>query len=99
MISVIIPAHNEEKYIEKTLKKIPDNLEIIVVCSGCGDNTLKISKKYGKTFIIEEKNVSSARNYGGNKAKGNVIIFLDADTLINNEVIEKIKHIEDKNFF
>ena len=99
MISVIIPAHNEEKYIEKTLKKIPDNLEIIVVCNGCGDNTLKISKKYGKTFIIKEKNVSLARNYGGNKAKGNVIIFLDADTLINDEIIKKIDSVKDKDFF
>ena len=99
MISIVIPVYNEAKYIEKTLKQIPNNLEIIVVCNGCTDNTEKIAKKYSKTCSIKEKNVSLARNYGGNKVHGNIIIFLDADTLINKDILEKISNIKSKGFF
>ena len=62
--SIIIPACNEEKYIEKTLKSIPRNQEIIVVCNGCIDLTEKIAKKYSKVISIKEKNVSIAKNLG-----------------------------------
>jgi len=99
MISIVIPAYNEAKYIEKTLKQIPKNVEVIVVCNGCTDNTQEIAKKYAKTYVIKEKNVSLARNYGGEKAKGDKIIFLDADTLINNKLLERINKIDHRNFF
>jgi len=49
MVSIIIPAYNEEKYIEKTLKSILmqdcKDKEIIVICNGCKDNTKKIAEK------------------------------------------------------
>ncbi|MEK6932746.1 MAG: glycosyltransferase [Nanoarchaeota archaeon] len=99
MISVIIPAYNEEKYIEKTLKLIPKNIEVIVVCNNCSDKTQKISKKYAKTYSIRSQGVSLARNYGGKKAKGDLLVFLDADTLINNELISTLNEIKNKNFF
>ncbi len=99
MISIVIPALNEEKYIEKTLKEISKNIEIIVVCDGCTDNTEKIAKKYARVYNIKERNVSLARNYGASKAKGETIIFLDADTLINNKVLDKIDKIKSKSFF
>lgn len=99
MISIVIPAYNEEKYIEKTLKQIPNNVEKIVVCNGCTDNTEKVAKKYAKIYSIKEKNVSLARNYGGGEVNGNIIIFLDADTLINKNIIEKINNIKSNSFF
>ena len=53
--SVIIPAHNEEKYIGKCLQSVlsaakyvrPDRVEIIVVANRCTDNTVKIARHYG----------------------------------------------------
>ena len=59
MISVIIPAYNEEKYIEKTLKSIKKqnfkHYETIVVCNGCTDNTKDIAKRYAdKVLVIKE---------------------------------------------
>lgn len=99
MISIVIPALNEEKYIEKTLKQIPKDIEIIVVCDGCTDNTGEIARKYAKIYIIKERNVSKARNYGAIKANSDIIIFLDADTLINDDLIDKIDKIKIRSFF
>src|SRR6266850_1965290 len=99
MISVVIPAYNEEKYIENTLKNLPEEVEIIVVCDACTDKTMSIAEKYAKTYAIKEKNVSKARNYGGSKSKGDIIIFLDADTQISRNFINRIERIGKKNFF
>jgi len=90
--SVIIPAHNEEKYIEKTLKSLPKSAEKIVICNGCTDITEKIAKKFSKVISISEPNVSKARNEGAKKATGNILIFLDADTVIKSEnFLDEIK--------
>ena len=98
MISIIIPAYNEEKYIEKTLKNLKnqdyENKEIIVVCNGCTDNTKKIAQKYtNKVFELKKSNLVKARNYGATKAKGKKLIFLDADTYFTNS--NTLKEIAD----
>lgn len=98
MLSIIIPAHNEEKYIESTLKSIKNqpfkDYEIIVVCNGCIDFTYKIAKKYtNKVFNIKEANVSKARNYGASKAKYNKLIFLDADIQLTKNTLPIISKI------
>lgn len=95
LVSVIIPAYNEEDYIEATLKSLKNQtyseIEIIVVCNGCIDKTASISKKYTKKIInLKRKNVSLARNTGAKSAKGKYLVFLDADTVLSNNVIEVI---------
>jgi glycosyltransferase involved in cell wall biosynthesis len=96
MISIIIPAHNEEEYIEKTLKSIImqdySYKEIIVVCNGCSDKTSEIAKKYtNKVFELKEPNIAKARNFGATKAKGKKLLFLDADTyFLNKGTLKKI---------
>ncbi|MAG47108.1 hypothetical protein CL617_00755 [archaeon] len=91
--SIIIPAYNEEKYIENTLKSIPkrDNIEIITVCNGCTDNTEKIASKYSEIILQKEKQVSKARNIGAISSKGSIIIFLDADTLLTQNTLKEIE--------
>jgi glycosyltransferase involved in cell wall biosynthesis len=96
MISIIIPAYNEEKYLEKTLKSIheqtTDDYETIVVANGCTDNTEKIAQRYAdRTFSINKPNVSLARNIGAFHAKGDVLLFLDADTRLAPNAITEIK--------
>ena len=91
MFSVIIPACNEEKYIEATLKSIPEDIEKIVVCNGCTDKTEEIARKYTSNIIIEkEANVSKARNLGASITKNPYLIFLDADTLMTNTDLNEI---------
>lgn len=89
MISVIIPLYNKEKAIQNTLlsvlKQTYQNFEIIVVDDGGTDNSANIVKKIAQIdnrinyFYKHNGGVSSARNYGLSKAKGEWIIFLDAD--------------------
>lgn len=94
-ISVIIPAYNEEKCIARCISSIKKQTypayEIIVVCDGCTDNTYKISRKMrSKPFNIKHLGVSKARNYGAKKAKGNVLVFLDADSVMAKNLLFEV---------
>jgi glycosyltransferase involved in cell wall biosynthesis len=97
-ISVIIPAHNEENYIKRTLHSLKNqtfqNFEIIVVTNGCTDKTEEIVKKRVgnnvKYFSMTQANVSRARNYGADKASGEILLFLDADTTLQKDALLRI---------
>ncbi|MBI4980114.1 glycosyltransferase [Candidatus Woesearchaeota archaeon] len=97
-ISVVIPACNEEKYIEATLNSLKqqefNDYETIVVCNGCTDNTESIAKQHEgeNTTVISfpEANVSKARNIGASKASGSVLLFLDADSTLEQDALSKI---------
>jgi len=97
-ISVIIPAHNEEKYIRKTLHSLKNqtyqNYEAIVVANGCTDQTEEIVKKRAdeklRVLSLAKANVSVARNAGALNANGNILLFLDADTTLENDSLQKI---------
>jgi len=95
MISIIIPACNEEKYISKTLDSIRSqsfkNYEIIVVCDGCTDKTAKKAKSADKVVILKRREGPGvAKNKGAEKAKGDVLVFLDADTEITEGLLHDI---------
>jgi glycosyltransferase involved in cell wall biosynthesis len=98
-ISIIIPAHNEENYIKRTLHSIKQqtyqNYEAIVVSNGCTDKTEDIVNKRAneklKHFSISEANVSKARNFGAKFAYGDILLFLDADTTLEEDSLQKIK--------
>tara|TARA_Y100000310_G_C20613306_1_gene779188 strand:+ start:617 stop:1246 length:630 start_codon:yes stop_codon:yes gene_type:complete len=89
-VSVIIPAHNEETVIERTLLSLPQNVQKIVVCNACTDNTANIAKKYAKVVEVQKKSVSYARNIGVQHAKHDKLVFLDADTTVDNYLIPMI---------
>ncbi|MFC1697813.1 glycosyltransferase [Nanoarchaeota archaeon] len=95
LVSVVIPAYNEEKYIAETIKAIRDlkyeNIEIIVSCNSCTDNTVKIAEKLADTVLdTPVKGVSNAKNRGAIAAKGEIIIFLDSDTRMNDDLVKKV---------
>lgn len=99
MISIIIPALNEEKYIEDTLKSIKRSdfrdYEIIVVANGCTDKTVdKASKLADRIIVLDERHVSKARNQGAAKAKGDILVFLDADTCLSKDTLTKISEFK-----
>jgi glycosyltransferase involved in cell wall biosynthesis len=98
LISVIIPAYNAEKYLDDCLKSITSqthqNIEVIVVNDGSIDATGEIadkwSKKDNRIWVIHQTNqgVSSARNVGLDKAKGDFIGFVDADDEVELDMYE-----------
>lgn len=91
-ISVIIPAYNAEKYIEKCIQSIIKqdyrDFEIIIVNDGSTDDTKAICEKYVKLdnriklVNTENRGAGSARNTGISKASGRYISFIDADDYI-----------------
>ncbi len=102
--SVIIPAHNEEKYIGKCLQAVKSaakyvgdaKTEIIVVANRCTDKTVAIAKHYGaKVVINEEKCIAAIRNAGVREAKGEIIVTIDADSLMTKYSLCEIKFLLD----
>jgi glycosyltransferase involved in cell wall biosynthesis len=99
-VSVIVPTLNEEKYIEATLLSIRNQdykgkYEIIVVDSNSKDRTVEIARKYAdKVIVTKRKGVSVGRNIGAKVAKGEILLFVDADTVLSPNVISKVvKHL------
>lgn len=90
-VSIIIPALNEEKYIEKGLEhcsqtKIPH--EIIVADAGSTDNTQKLAEQYGAK-VVEGGLPGVGRNAGAKVATYDTLLFLDADTFFETDDLEK----------
>ena len=92
MISIIIPTLNEEKYLPKLLKSIKeqkrDDIEIIVADAGSQDTTREIAKEYG-CIIVKRGLPAVGRNAGVKVAKGDILIFTDADIVFPNDFFKK----------
>lgn len=104
--SIIVPAYNTEKYIDKCLKSIFSNtyknFEVIIVNDGSTDKTEdiinKYIKKYDNIIYIKQKNMglSLARNNGVKKATGDYLLFIDSDDYVEKNLLENInKDIDD----
>lgn len=81
-VTLIIPTLNESEVIDKTLALVPrEHLdEVIVVDGHSTDNTVEIAQSLGcKTFLQPKSGYGNAVTYGVKKAKGDVVIFMDAD--------------------
>ncbi len=97
LVSVIIPTFNGARYLEEAVKSVLrqtyKNLECIVVDDGSIDDTREIINKLGsrdsciKYFYKSNGGLSSARNFGITKSKGEWIQFLDSDDWLNDDKI------------
>jgi glycosyltransferase involved in cell wall biosynthesis len=86
-ISIVIPAHNEEEFLPGTLEALKRQtyrqFETIVVTNGCTDGTAEaVRGKCDQLYELEERGLGPARNLGAAKARGNLLLFLDADTIL-----------------
>lgn len=97
-VSIIVPVYNVEKYVERCIKSIIHqsyvNWELILVDDGSVDDSGiicdRFAKEYEKIYYYPKKHsgVSSARNLGMKYAKGDYILFADADDYLADKMLE-----------
>jgi glycosyltransferase involved in cell wall biosynthesis len=97
LISIIVPAYNEEKYIGKCLSSLKDQsypekkIEIIFVDDGSKDHTKDIAAQFADLVLTQtHQGPDVARNLGAAKAKGEILIFIDADMYVDKEYVKNI---------
>lgn len=98
-LSIIIPVYNIEKYIEKCIKsiinQIDSNIELLFIDDGSPDNSNEIINEYinnDNIKLISKKNggVSSARNLGIRCSRGKYILFIDGDDFVSDNYVKTI---------
>jgi glycosyltransferase involved in cell wall biosynthesis len=101
MISIIVPAHNEENVIARCLTPLlpgarDNELEIIVVCNGCTDATAQIVAEFKEHVTLIETPIPSkanALNLGDEVASGFPRFYLDADIVMSLESVRKVAEV------
>lgn len=94
--SIVIPTHNEEKDIPLCLKSLGQqslkDFEIIIVDDGSKDNTIKIVQEFSKVKLIkgQHKGPGFSRNLGARHARGNVLVFVDADMTFDKDYLKNL---------
>lgn len=90
VLSIIVPAHNEEAFIGATLRALETAaresgvpFEIIVVDDASSDRTAAIAAGHGATIVAANvRQIAAARNLGARAAHGEFLMFVDADTIV-----------------
>jgi glycosyltransferase involved in cell wall biosynthesis len=100
-ISIVVPAFNEEKLLQATLRCVRAAaaalearawaVELIVCDNNSTDRTAEIARAEGATVVFEPVNqISRARNAGAARASGDWLVFVDADSLPTRELFEDV---------
>jgi glycosyltransferase involved in cell wall biosynthesis len=104
-LSVIIPAFNEELYLPRTLECLAEaiaylgddtghQIEVVLVDNASTDRTAQIAASFGARIVAApEHNIGCVRNVGAGASSGDVLVFLDADTLIPKELLSRILEV------
>src|SRR5689334_19794265 len=95
MISFIVPAHNEEVCLAHTLPAIHESArvagqpyEVIVVDDASTDATAEIARENNARVVsVKHRQIAATRNAGARAARGERLFFVDADTIINPQVV------------
>src|SRR4030095_10474512 len=102
LISVVIPAFNEEAHLGETLASLNrakallrdeghSPAEIIVVDNASDDSTADVARAFGAIVTKEtHHNVASVRNSGARFSNGEVLVFVDADTIVPDKLLTRI---------
>lgn len=97
-VSIIVPIFNSENYLDACIDSVNSqnypNWELILVDDGSTDNSSGIAKRWAKSdnrikyYRTENRGVSSARNFGIERAESEFIMFLDSDDILNNTILD-----------
>ena len=102
LLSLIIPAYNEQNFLPALLESVkiakanfkgsPDLIEVIVSDNDSTDNTASLAQNYGCCVVREDKRIIAAvRNAGAKVATGEILMFVDADSLIHKDTFNAVK--------
>jgi glycosyltransferase involved in cell wall biosynthesis len=91
MLSFIIPAHNEEQCVGNCVSAVTASaralgqpFEVIVVDDASSDRTGEVAANHGAMVVkVVHRQIAAARNAGAREARGELLFFVDADTLAN----------------
>jgi glycosyltransferase involved in cell wall biosynthesis len=95
MISFIVPAHNEDRWIggclasiRKAAESLGQPYEVLVVDDASTDATAEIAQRHAARVIrIDDRQISKSRDAGARAAQGELFFFIDADTLANEMAV------------
>ncbi len=100
LISVVIPAYNEERALPVTLDRLfsqPGEPEVILADGGSIDATTRIARRYPALRIVEApKGRASQMNAGARTAHGEWLLFLHADTLLPEHALSRIAELPEE---
>ena len=99
MVSIVIPAHNEETTIGRSLGRLlgegsSASLQVVVACNGCKDGTAEVARRFGDRVTVVETEVPSkvnAMNLGDEVAKGFPRFYMDADVVLAPSDIREVE--------
>jgi glycosyltransferase involved in cell wall biosynthesis len=95
MLSFIVPAHNEERFLGATLESIHAAArgiglpyEIVVTDDASTDATVAVAEQGGARVVsVNHRKISAVRNSGARAARGERLVFVDADTQVDEAVV------------
>lgn len=95
LFSIVIPAHNEEKYLPRGLAaiaaaraRVDFPVEVIVVDNACTDRTAELAREWGATVVREDKRqIARVRNAGAAAACGEFLLTVDADSAMHPDTL------------
>lgn len=106
-VSIIVPVHNTEKYLENTVRSLVKqtlkDIEIILVENGSTDGSLALCHEIAKTddrikvMHLDKGDLSYARNNGLKLATSEYVAFVDSDDTVKSEMYETLLHIAEEN--
>lgn len=109
-VSVIIPVYNAEEYLHSCLDSLikqtidKNEMEVLLIDDGSSDKSPAICDEYVsshsffKVFHLENGGVSSARNFGIDRAQGKFIVFLDSDDYLSPHSVKNLVKFFDKHY-
>jgi glycosyltransferase involved in cell wall biosynthesis len=96
--SIVIPAHNEEKYLPRCLASVeaaaspyPGEVEVIVALNRCTDGTETVARAAGAKIVVEDaRNMAAIRNAAARAATGEILVTIDADSAMSPNMLQVV---------